>query len=160
MSAPTSNGQPVAPARAARSLLAVESGADRWLVDLADVGEVLPLAAITPVPLTRPWFAGVFNQRGTLHGVVDLAVFHGGSATVRDDAARLLLAAPRLGINSALLVSRVLGLRGLDDLAACAAADARPEWVGETYRDARDLTWTRLHLPDLFKARAFLEIGL
>ena len=149
-----------APARAARSLLAVESGADRWLVDLADVGEVVPLPPLTPVPLARAWFAGLVNLRGTLYGVSDLAAFHGGSATTRDDNARLLLAAPRHGQQSALLVGRVLGLRGLDDLEALPAAGAGPAWCGDLYRDAKGVSWTRLRLPELLRDRAFLEIGV
>ena len=36
------------------------------------------------VPHTQPWFAGVANLRGGLHGVVDLALFLG----LRDAARR------------------------------------------------------------------------
>ena len=149
-----------APRGATRSLLAVESAADRWLFDLADIGEVVPLTPVTSVPRTQPWYAGLANVRGTLYSVVDLSAFHGGAPTARDDSARLLLAAPRHGINSALLVSRVLGLRSLDDLQALPAAAERPAWAGDRYRDGKGGEWTRLHLPELFKARSFLEIGI
>ena len=160
MSGPANADQTPAPARAARSLLAVESGTDRWLVELADVGEVVPLPDITAVPLARTWFAGLVNLRGTLYGVSDLAAFHGGPATPRDDNARLLLAAARHGQQSALLVSRVLGLRGFDDLEDLTATGSGPAWTGDAYRDAKGVRWTRLRLPELLKNRVFLEIGM
>jgi hypothetical protein len=51
-------------ARAA-SLLALQVGQEGWLVDLADAGEVIPVPAITPVPLTRGWFRGMANIRAS-----------------------------------------------------------------------------------------------
>ena len=61
---------------ATQSLLAFESGGERWLVDLADAGEVLPVPPLSDVPLTQPWFLGIANIRGTLFSVTDLAAFH------------------------------------------------------------------------------------
>ena len=60
----------------ARSRLGFESGGERWLVDLADAGEVLPVPALAEVPLTRHWFRGIANIRGSLYSVTDLAAFH------------------------------------------------------------------------------------
>jgi twitching motility protein PilI len=46
-------------------LLGVQAGPDYWLLDLADSGEIVPLTPLTEVPLTKPWFAGIANIRGT-----------------------------------------------------------------------------------------------
>ena len=55
------------------SWLAVESGERRFLLPLAQAGEISAWAGVQPVPYTQPWFLGVANLRGTLTGVVDLA---------------------------------------------------------------------------------------
>ena len=79
----------------ARALLGVQSGNEHWLLELSDSGEVVPLPALTTVPLTRPWFAGIANVRGTLYSVVDFSAFRGGEPTRRNANARLLVTAPR-----------------------------------------------------------------
>lgn len=113
-----------------QSLLAVESGTDdlpggrRWLIDLAESGEVVPLPQLTPAPLTRLWFAGVANIRGALYSVVDFAAWRGGLPTPRNAQARLLLIGARHGSNSALLVERALGLRAQSSLRAAENACA------------------------------------
>src|SRR4249920_1666455 len=48
------------------SRLGLASGGERWLVRLADAGEVTTLPNVVPVPLTRPWYLGVANIRGNL----------------------------------------------------------------------------------------------
>ena len=91
-------------------------GGQRWLVDLAEAGEIVPLpAAITPVPMTRPWFRGLVNLRGNLYGVTDLQRFLGESPTPVSRDARLLAFGAALQINAALIVSRMLGLHDADD---------------------------------------------
>ena len=55
--------------RSSAGLLGVQAGPDYWLLDLADSGEILPLPPFTSVPLTRPWFCGIANIRGSLYGV-------------------------------------------------------------------------------------------
>lgn len=142
-----------------RALLGVASGNDLWLLDLADSGEVVPLPALTTVPLTKPWFAGIANIRGTLHGVVDFSAFRGGEPTRRNANARLLLVGARHGINSALLVDRTLGLKGVEDLEPAAANDGAPPWARETWQDATGRTWTRLDLRALFSDPSFLDVG-
>jgi twitching motility protein PilI len=59
------------------SKLGVQLGTETWLVDLGDAGEVLPVPAVTPVPLTQPWFKGVANVRGNLYSVIDFPAFLG-----------------------------------------------------------------------------------
>ena len=141
------------------ALLAMESGKSKWLLDLADAGEILPTAQLAAVPLTKPWYAGLANVRGNLFSVVDLSRFHGGGPTVRDADSRLLLVGTRHGINSALLVARVLGLKSLATLEVETEHDQQ-SWRGDRYRDAQGVNWTHLRIPQLLKARTFLEIGL
>ena len=57
--------------------LAVQAGSHNWLIRLPDVGEVVSLPKLMPVPRTRAWFRGVANARGSLYGVVDLDAFLG-----------------------------------------------------------------------------------
>ena len=80
----------------AQALLGIESGSDelpggsRWLIDLADSGEVTPLPPLTPAPLTKPWFAGIANIRGVLYGVVDFSAWRGGASTPINGASPMI----------------------------------------------------------------------
>ena len=143
-----------------RALLGVQAGRDYWLLDLADSGEILPLPPFTSVPLTRPCFCGIANIRGSLYGVVDFSAFQGGEPTPQNADSRLLMVGGRLGINSALLINRTLGLRNIEQMEPRAAdTDARP-WVGEQYADPQGNVWKRLNLKNLLGQPDFLEIGL
>jgi len=53
----------------ARNWLAVEVAGHGFLLPLDQAGEIFPVAAIQPVPHSQPWFLGVANLRGQLHGV-------------------------------------------------------------------------------------------
>lgn len=144
---------------APRALLGILAGHDHWLLELPDTGEIVPLPPLTPVPLAKPWFRGLANIRGSLFTVVDFAAFQGLAATPVTADARLVLANSRFGFSSALLVSRALGLRNLDQLEARAQpADSRP-WVGEQYADNQGQIWNKLLIRELFADPGFMEIG-
>lgn len=146
--------------QSSRALLGFQAGRDFWLLDLADSGEIVPLPPQTSVPLTKPWFCGMANIRGTLYGVVDFSAFQGGEATPQNADSRLLIVGSRFGINSALLVNRMLGLRNIEQMERRATeSDPRP-WVGEQYVDAQGNAWKRLNLRNLLGQPDFLEIGL
>src|SRR5688572_32936330 len=87
------------------SKLGLEAGTESWLVDLADAGEVIPVPAITPVPLTRPWFRGMANIRGNLFSVVDFGAFLGAAAVAQGEQSRLLLLGERFRFGSGLLAA-------------------------------------------------------
>lgn len=143
-----------------RALLGFQAGRDFWLLDLADSGEIVPLPPQTSVPLTKPWFCGLANIRGTLYGVVDFSAFQGGEVTPQNADSRLLIVGGRFGINSALLVNRMLGLRNVEQMERRATeSDPRP-WVGEQYVDTQGKAWKRLNLRNLLAQPDFLEIGL
>ena len=99
-----------APSRSAR--LGVQVGDRSLLVDLSEVGEIVALPGeITPVPLTHEWFRGLVNLRGSLYGVSDLARFEGRESVALTKSTRLLAFAPRLNLNGAIVVDRMLGLQ-------------------------------------------------
>ncbi len=143
-----------------RALLGVQAGEENWLIDLTDSGEILPVPPLSPVPLTRPWFSGVANVRGTLYGVVDFSRFHQGAPIVPAGHARLLLVGARHGSNSAIMVSRAVGLRSPEDFEADGGeADPRP-WVTQRLRDTQDRLWLKLDAQRLLAHPGFLDAGI
>ena len=156
----TEKTQPVGTETGAQSRLGFESGGEYWLVDLAAVGEVLPVPALADVPLTKPWFRGLANIRGTLYSVTDLAAFHGFDQAPVSTQNRLLLANAHGG-NMALLISSTQGLKTLAALEAIPTLKGHPAqpWRGERFRDSTGRTWTHLLLPVLLGASEFLNIA-
>ena len=144
---------------AVQALLGTVAGKERYLLELSDSGEVVPLPPLTAVPLTKPWFAGVANVRGVLYSVVDFSAFRGGEATPKNSAARLLLVGARYGVNSALLVNRTLGLKSLAGLQEETVTGDVPAWVGARYVDGTGQAWTRLRLKPLLDDQEFLNVA-
>ncbi|HRH85886.1 MAG TPA: chemotaxis protein CheW [Rubrivivax sp.] len=148
-----------------KSWLAVECAGAGLLFPLHEAGEIFPLGKVLPVPHTQTWFAGVANLRGGLHAVVDLARFLGlrpGAASTADGA-RLLALNPALGVNCALLVDRLAGLRNADQLQA-EPADAdtpapRPAFAGARWRDADGRVWQEIELSALAGHEQFLGVA-
>ncbi|MCX9155801.1 chemotaxis protein CheW [Niveibacterium sp. 24ML] len=139
------------------ALLAVLAGGEGWLVDLTDTGEILAVPPIAPVPLTHEWFRGLANVRGNLFSVVDFPAFIGLAPVVSSSESRLLLIGSRLGINTALLVSRAIGLRNPDDFEVDPRfQDPRP-WVASGLRDSQDRLWKRLSVRHLLGDSRFLD---
>jgi twitching motility protein PilI len=141
--------------------LGVEIGGARYLLDLLEAGEIVPVPPLTSVPLTQPWYLGLANIRGSLVGVVDLARFFGqqevaagvpaaGAPAASGSATRLVTFAPGLGVPCGFLAARVHGLRQ--------AADMTPS-AGHLV-DAEGQTWTPLALGALAQDERFLQVGL
>lgn len=142
------------------ALLGVQSGGESWLLNLSDAGEIIPLPPLAPVPLTYPWFSGIANIRGNLYAVVDLAAFLGRDPTPHNANARLVLIGTRFGINAALLVNRMLGLRPRDAFTAVAATDEQPAWVEAVLADEAGQRWRKLDVPGLLADPAFMHVGV
>jgi twitching motility protein PilI len=131
--------------------LGVEIGGERYLLDLLEAGEIVPVPVLTSVPLTQPWYLGLANIRGSLVGVVDLARFFGKEdGAAAGSAARLVTFAPSLGLPCGFLAARVHGLRQ--------AADMTPQ--DGRLVDADGQTWTPLALGALAQDERFLQVGL
>jgi twitching motility protein PilI len=143
-----------------KSWLAVECSGRGFLFPLREAGEIFALAPLQHVPHTHPWFLGVSNLRGHLHGVVDLAAFLGVKTTEASrDQARLVGFNARFELNCALMVDRLSGLRSEGQLAPEAdTPTARPAFVGLCYRDADGRRWQELNLAELASDDAFLKI--
>ena len=148
-----------------QSWLAVECRGHGLLLPLEQAGEIFPPTALMPVPHTRDWFAGVANLRGGLHGVVDLARFLGLPDMVAADQlreqSRLIAFSAALGLNCALLVDRLAGLRSAEQLRAADASSAdgpRPAFAAERWQDTAGRTWQALNLAALVRDEQFLSI--
>ena len=153
-----------------RSWLAVECAGQGVLFPLHEAGEIFSVGSVLPVPHTQPWFAGVANLRGGLHAVVDLAQFLGlqrGPTPLTGDSsresARLLALNPSLGVNCALLVDRLAGLRNADQLTAepddAAAPADLPAFAGPRWRDADGRVWQEIELAALAGHEQFLGVA-
>ncbi|MCS0611795.1 chemotaxis protein CheW [Massilia kyonggiensis] len=128
--------------------LGVEIGGVRYLLDLVEAGEIVPLPPLAAVPLTQPWYLGLANVRGSLLGVVDLARYLDPQAQPTPGT-RLVTFAPGLGFPCALLVAKVVGLRH--------AADMTP--LDARLRDADGQEWTPLSLAALAREDRFLHVA-
>ena len=146
--------------RSAAGLLGFQAGNDYWLVRLADSGEIIPLPPLTGVPLTRPWFVGIANIRGNLFSISDFSAFQGHDATPQNSSARLLLIGVRHGNNAALLVTRTLGLRNLDNLTRQPTDPDAPQWGCESFTDNDGRRWKLLDVQALLADERFMDIGV
>jgi twitching motility protein PilI len=141
------------------SKLGMQVGTQYWLVDLADVGEVVPPPEIAPVPLTQSWFSGAANVRGNLYSVVDFSAFSGGEPVANSADKRLILANAKFMVNSGLLVSRLLGLRHPDQLQPREISLGAAPWVSAEYTDADGHHWQELNMQALVNDPIFLQAG-
>jgi len=143
--------------------LAVEAAGLGLLLPLRQAGEIFPPVPLTTVPYTEPWMLGVANLRGGLHAVVDLAAFLGlrEPGVPAREASCLVAFSPQLETNCALLVDRLAGLRGRDQIQALehsAAEVGRPRFAGGQWRDAQGRRWQALDLEALARHEQFLRI--
>jgi twitching motility protein PilI len=149
----------------AASWLAVEAGGGKYLFALRHSGEIFPWTVPQPVPYTEGWFLGVANLRGGLYGVVDLASFVGGGASVaRSDLARsdsrLIALNPLLEVNAALLIDRLVGLRNPEAFVDSSDPPVgAPAYFGNGYSDASGAQWQEINLQVLSQQSEFLSIS-
>lgn len=156
------------PPQASDARLGLMVGDQRWLLDLSQAGEIVPIPdAIVPVPLTRDWLLGLVNLRGALYTVVDLRRFAGVGRTEPGKESRLLPFSNRLHVNAAILVTRMLGLRNLTAMRLadatveplCGPGGRRLDWIGTAWVDADGQVWRELELEKLAASSEFLMVG-
>jgi twitching motility protein PilI len=147
------------------SWLAVDCAGQGLLLALREAGEIFELGQVLPVPHTRPWLAGVVNLRGGVFTVVELARFLGlrsdhGAPPAREQA-RLVAFNAALGINGALLVDRLEGLRHAADMQPETEShdnEPRPAFAPARWRDAAGRWWQEIDLAALARQPQFLAI--
>ena len=144
----------------ASSLLGVRAGQENWLLELSDSGGIIQLPELTPVPLTKPAFAGIANIRGNLYSVTDFSLFRNGDPTVHNAFTRLLLIGTRQGSNAALLVTRMQGLKAAGDFEPIGRGAEAPPWLEQSYRDQAGGVWNKLSVRELLADEAFMNIGV
>jgi twitching motility protein PilI len=143
--------------------LAVEAGGSRYLLPLIQSGEIFPVPFIQRVPYTQPWFLGVAALRGGLMGVVDMgAVVSADPKAVPSSLgpeSKLVALNSALGVNAALLVDRLVGLRGVSMFSG--AAPRRPDALpvhAQVLTDVRGEQWQELNLQALAEWPEFLNV--
>lgn len=154
-------------AHARSNQLGIQIGRSRYLIDLREAGEIVSSGNFTRVPLTKSWYLGLSNIRGSLTSVVDYALFDGGEPTPQDSSCRVLAFSNALSFNSGILVSRVLGLRNADEMdlldeeksSDLGLAEKKP-WVINRLVDAEGQIWSQLSLATLVQDQEFLHIGV
>lgn len=142
------------------SRLGFQVGDENWLVNLADVSEVIPVPSLVAVPMTLPWYRGVTNIRGKLYSIADFAAYQGHSPIGPGTERRVVLIAEKLIEGSGFVVSRMLGLHNPAQFTpeVPEASAARP-WIAGSYRDASGARWYELDLLGLTRDTRFLEVG-
>jgi twitching motility protein PilI len=141
-----------------QSRLAVLVAGRGYLLNLDDISEVAPVTDITVVPMTQGWFLGVTNVRGGLYAVSDMAAWLGLHAPSDIGARRLILLGQRLGKQRAgLVVSRVVGLRLLDEMVAHNAPLLR-DWESASWVDRDGVDWVEIDLARLASDPEFLQV--
>lgn len=152
-----------------RNWLAVDVAGYGFLLPLDQIGEIFPLSVIQSAPHSQPWFMGVANLRGQLHGVVDLAGFLGltdrvGRRVVETgvrDAGRLVALNAGLQSNAALLIDKLLGLRNPASMSPNPhASGAKPHFVGQQLVDSQGRAWYELDVAALVADEAFLKVDV
>jgi twitching motility protein PilI len=145
--------------------LAVECASAGLLLPLGQSGEIHPAKGVTPVPRSVPWLAGIANVRGQLNAVLDLAVFLG----LRESqpvlvgqrvSAQLVVLNPSLRVNCAIMIDRLAGLRGADQLTAVPNTDTnRPGFARNQWQDEAGRVWDELDLMALVSDPLFLDVA-
>lgn len=146
--------------------LAVEARSGRYLIPLAQAGEIFPAVSAHPVPHTQRWFLGVVSLRGGLYGVADLAALLDVPAEgllpprPAGAEAQLVTLNATLDVQCALRVDRLAGLRGPEAFTGSTPpAASAPEWFRSTHHEPSGTAWQALDLQVLSQQPFFLRLG-
>lgn len=146
--------------------LAVEISGRNYLLPLEQAGEIFSWNGVLRVPYTQSWFWGVANLRGNLAAVVDLGAYLGHPVERSElalHALSLLAVNAALQVNVALVVDRLLGLRGSEEMQATAAPHAGTVPAGvlqACYADSAGSVWQVLQLQQLVQSPDFLSVRI
>lgn len=149
-----------------QSWLAVECRGLGVLLPLEQAGEIHAYTPPTHVPHTRSWFRGVVNLRGGLYGAVDLGDYLGlppvTDAPMSRDQARLVALNPLFGVNCAIVIDKLAGLKRADQLRLESdQSDAdKPSFAGHQWVDADGRAWQEIRLTELARDEQFLAVAV
>lgn len=135
----------------------------RALVPLTQAAEIFNPTALQRLPHTQPWVQGVASLRGGLSVVVDWVRLLGLSAPAQtpgsDDTLYWLHLNPALGVQAALCVDQLLGLRDAQDMVVEPEQDLAPG-IQQVCRDTDGHRWVALDLVALCESPVFLDLRL
>jgi len=81
------------------------------LAPMDEVGEIVSVTSVAPVPGVKSWVLGIANMRGNLLPVMDLQAFLFDEKPIADPASRRLLVVSYEGVVAGLVIDAVLGMR-------------------------------------------------
>lgn len=144
---------------AAAHWLGVACGGHRFLVPLAQSGEIAAPSPVQALPHAKAWVRGVTTLRGELYTVVDLLAWLGWPPLADEiqGQAHFVSWSGQLGINVVWPVDRLLGLRTAETLRPAPEPLPSPV-VRQVLADEQDNVWYDLDLLALCDRPDFLDI--
>lgn len=140
------------------SRLGVLVGTKRFLINLNEVKEVLPVPHILSVPLTKPWFLGTTNVRGNLYNVSDLAQFLNMPPTAKSVNNRIMLLSTETTAQVALLVDGLVGLRNIQEMQVESDNDdSKQLFSKQRLKDADGNEWFEFDSEGLVQDKSFIQ---
>lgn len=140
------------------SRLGVLVGKKRFLINLNEVKEVLPVPPILTVPLTKSWFLGTTNVRGNLYNVSDLAQFLNMPPTAKSVNNRIMLLSTETTAQVALLVDGLVGLRSVQEMHIETDNDESKQLFSkQKLSDADGNEWYELDTEGLVQDKNFIQ---
>jgi twitching motility protein PilI len=140
------------------SRLGVLVGTKRFLINLNEVKEVLPVPPILSVHLTKSWFLGTTNVRGNLYNVSDLAQFLNMAPTAKSVNNRIMLLSTETTAQVALLVDGLVGLRSIQEMhTESANDDSKQLFSKQRLSDADGNEWFELDTEALVQDKNFIQ---
>lgn len=140
------------------SRLGVVVGTKRFLINLNEVKEVLPVPPVLSVPLTKSWFLGTTNVRGNLYNVSDLAQFLNMPPTAKSVNNRIMLLSIETTAQVALLVDGLVGLRSVQEMHVESGNDESKQLFSkQRLSDADGNEWFELDTEGLVQDKNFIQ---
>lgn len=92
--------------------VAFDIAGERFVAPIGEIAEVITMpAALTPVPLTKPWLIGIANVRGQLLPLADLAKFLNLNSRIPQQSRRKVLVIHHQTMWFGLLVDNVWNIK-------------------------------------------------
>jgi len=136
--------------------LAFSAGGYRWLIQMEDAIEIMPMPPVVAVPGTHDWFKGLVNYRGRLVSVIDFNRLLAGPANSHNQNDRLIVLSDRLSVPCALQVADLRGLLDLNYSQPKSRSNANHPWLGARYV-IDDVDWYELNLTQMLVDPVFLK---